>query len=72
MKNRYKNVYAIINNKLEKLYVSHEDRIFNGETYDITLITGLPNEKISRDHLQYKKSNKKSPRLYIDKTTILL
>ncbi len=67
---KYKTIYAIINNKLEKLYVSHEDKFFNGEIDSVVLITALPNEKIPVNH--FKNFDKKSPRLFIDKTAVLL
>ena len=70
MKNKYKSVYGVFNNKLEKFYVSHEQKFSDEEGVIITLITALPNEKISLNY--FKNQDNKSPRLFINKTTVLL
>ena len=70
MKNKYKTIYAIFNNKLEKFYVSHEQKFSDEEGYIVTLITALLNEKIPLNY--FKNKNNKSPRLFIDKRMVLL
>mgnify|MGYP001563047053 CR=1 FL=1 len=70
MKNKYKSVYGVFNNKLEKFYVSHEQKFSDEEGVIITLITALPNEKISLSY--FKNKNNKGPRLYFDKNSVLL
>lgn len=71
---KYKAVYAILNNKLEKLYVSHEIKreyeLNGGELFeDIVLVCAMPGVKFP---VNYLKRDKTCPFLIVCKSTVLL
>lgn len=67
---KYKTVYTIINRKLQQIYVSHEEKQWEGDGFETEyFICALPDEKVP---VNYFKGDKKSPRLYIPKTICLL
>jgi len=71
---KYKTVYTIIENEFQQIYVSHiekhESQMNGGELIiDELFVCALPGEKVP---VNYFKSDKKSPRLYIPKTICLL
>ena len=71
MSKKYKTIYTIIENKLEKLYVSHNEKHSKDTEYETEFfICALPNEKVPVNY--FKNQDKKSPRLYIPKTICLL